>query len=157
VALRPAKLLESLPERRVPGLCVRVALGIAHQHADAPHTLGLRARRERPREHRAAKRDYEFSPPDVDCHVTLYGGHAHAVADDSMLWTPGLRLLQAWRVQQVSIETSAIQARLLGAREIAGQDHHPRRARSLRHERGDTGEVRRDVATDPLTAIRHFG
>jgi methionine synthase II (cobalamin-independent) len=38
--------------------------------------------------------------------VTLYGGHAHAVADDSMLWTPGLRLLQAWRVQQVSIETA---------------------------------------------------
>jgi hypothetical protein len=34
----------------------------------------LRARRERPRDCRAAKRDDEFSSLDVDCHVTLPWG-----------------------------------------------------------------------------------
>ena len=34
----------------------------------------------------------------------------------------------------------AVQARLLGAGEAAGQDHHPRRARSLRHDRRDAGD-----------------
>src|SRR6516164_1930167 len=37
----------------------------------------------RPRGCRAAKkRDNEFSPPDVDCHVTLPWGHAHAKWED---------------------------------------------------------------------------
>src|SRR6516162_2837448 len=40
-APRPPKLLQCFPGRRVPGACVCVALGIAHQHADAPHTLSL--------------------------------------------------------------------------------------------------------------------
>src|SRR5579859_3980839 len=31
----------SLPESGDIGLCFRVALGIAHQHADPPHALGL--------------------------------------------------------------------------------------------------------------------
>jgi len=35
----------------------------------------LRARSERPRR-RATKRTYEFSPLDLDCHVTLRGGQA---------------------------------------------------------------------------------
>ena len=49
-ALRPPELLESLPERRDPGLSFPVALGKRHQHADPPHPVGLlRARGERPR------------------------------------------------------------------------------------------------------------
>ena len=47
----------------IPGLCFRVALGIAHQHADPPHALGLlRARGERPRSRRAAKKRDELAP-----------------------------------------------------------------------------------------------
>jgi len=34
----------------------------------------LRPRPERPRDRRAAKRGYEFSPSDVDCHMTLPRG-----------------------------------------------------------------------------------
>jgi hypothetical protein len=34
----------------------------------------LCARRERPRHRCAAEREYEFSPSDVDCHVTLPWG-----------------------------------------------------------------------------------
>ena len=40
-ALRPSELLESLPECCDEGLSFRVALGIPHQHADAPHAVGL--------------------------------------------------------------------------------------------------------------------
>jgi hypothetical protein len=40
------------------------------------HTLStlLRACRKRPCDRRAAKRGYQFSPSDVDCHVTLPRG-----------------------------------------------------------------------------------
>src|SRR5262249_11222681 len=41
--------------------------------AKTHHAL-LRPRPERPRDRRAAKRGYEFSPSDVDCHVTLPWG-----------------------------------------------------------------------------------
>src|SRR5262249_36945729 len=42
--------LQRLAERRNARLCLRIALGKAHQHADPPHPLALlRARRERPR------------------------------------------------------------------------------------------------------------
>ena len=45
------------------------------QHADPPHALALlRARRDRPSSGRAAKRDNEFSPSNVDCNVTLPWG-----------------------------------------------------------------------------------
>jgi hypothetical protein len=47
--LRPPELLKFLPECREERRSFQVVLGIAHQHADAPHPLGLlRARRERP-------------------------------------------------------------------------------------------------------------
>ena len=43
-------------------------------------------------------------------------------------------------VQQISIETAQSESRLRGAGEAAGQDDHPRRARSLRHDRRDAGD-----------------
>jgi hypothetical protein len=40
-----------------PGRCLWIVCGHIHQHADAPHPVRLlRARRERPRNRRAAKR-----------------------------------------------------------------------------------------------------
>src|SRR5262249_37044985 len=43
-----------------------------HEHADAPHSLGLlRACRERPRGRRAAERHQQFPPSDGDCHTPL--------------------------------------------------------------------------------------
>ena len=61
-ALRPPKLLESLPECGDEGLPFPVALGKPHQHTDPPHTVGLlRARRNRPRDRRANKRE-ELAP-----------------------------------------------------------------------------------------------
>ena len=62
VALHPPELLQSLSKCRDPGLCFRVVLSIEHQHADAPHPLGLlRARRDRPRRSAAEQRD-ELAP-----------------------------------------------------------------------------------------------
>ena len=53
---------ESLPERRDPGLCFLVALGIPHQHADPPHPVGLlRARSERPIRRRATEKRDELA------------------------------------------------------------------------------------------------
>ncbi|MGB7013254.1 MAG: hypothetical protein WBD97_23015, partial [Pseudolabrys sp.] len=50
VAVAPAQLLKGLCERRKAGLSFRIVLGPIHEHADAPHPLGLLcARRERPR------------------------------------------------------------------------------------------------------------
>jgi hypothetical protein len=49
--------LKSLLERREPGLRFGIVRGQRHEHADAPHALALlRARRERPSGHPAAKR-----------------------------------------------------------------------------------------------------
>src|SRR5262249_46556806 len=62
--LLPAQPMQFLPERRYLSLRSRIALGISHQHADAPHPLALlRACRERPRR-RAAKQRDEVAPPD---------------------------------------------------------------------------------------------
>src|SRR5262249_978470 len=56
--LHPPKLLQPVPERRDPCLCFLIALGIGHQHADAPHTVPLlRPRRERPCGWAAEQRD----------------------------------------------------------------------------------------------------
>ncbi len=61
-ALRPSEPFEPLPECREACLHFRIVLGIGHQHADAPHPLGLlRARRERPRRRAAEQRD-ELAP-----------------------------------------------------------------------------------------------
>jgi hypothetical protein len=51
------------------------------------HCRLLRTRRERPRDCRAAKRDYEFSPSNVDCHVTLHlGVNALGHANNTILF-----------------------------------------------------------------------
>src|SRR5262249_15332161 len=57
-AIRPPELVKSVPECRDITLCLRVALGKAHQHADPPHFIGLlRPRRERPCQRAAEERD----------------------------------------------------------------------------------------------------
>src|SRR6516165_4602644 len=57
-AFRPPELLERFPKCCDPGLCFRVDLGIAHQHADSPHSVGLlRARRKRPGHRAPDERD----------------------------------------------------------------------------------------------------
>jgi len=62
-ALRPPELLESLAERRDVVLSFKIALGIRHQHADAPHPLTLlRPRCARPRRRRAAEEGDELTP-----------------------------------------------------------------------------------------------
>jgi hypothetical protein len=44
-AFRPAQLMQLLPEHFHPSLIFRVVFGSGHEHADAPHRLGmLRAR-----------------------------------------------------------------------------------------------------------------
>jgi len=61
-ALRPAELLQLVPERGNAGPSFRVALGVGHQRADPPHPLALlRARRERP-SRRAAEECNEVAP-----------------------------------------------------------------------------------------------
>src|SRR5262245_13748281 len=62
-SFRPTQTLQRLAERRNARLCLRVALGKAHQHADPPHPAGLlRARQERPSRRTAEQRD-ELSAP----------------------------------------------------------------------------------------------
>jgi hypothetical protein len=51
-------LLQGLLERYEAGLTLSIVRGTVHEHADAPHPLGLlRARRERPRCRGAEQRD----------------------------------------------------------------------------------------------------
>ena len=59
----PAQFLQPLRERRDADRCVRIVRGDVHEHADAPHALGLlRARRKRPRRRRAAEQRDELAP-----------------------------------------------------------------------------------------------
>src|SRR5262249_53849341 len=61
-AFGPSQLLQSLLECGQVSLKFRVALGMRHQHADAPHALALlRARGKRPRSRAGEKRD-EVAP-----------------------------------------------------------------------------------------------
>src|SRR5499427_3172843 len=71
-ALCPAELLKSLAQRRDTGLPYRIVRGEWHEHADAPHPLGLlRARHKRPR-CRAAKERDELAPSQlIERHPTL--------------------------------------------------------------------------------------
>src|SRR5262249_44242061 len=63
IAVVPAELLKSFPERRKPILPLRITFAHCHQHAYAPHSLRLlRARRERPRR-RTAEQPHELAPP----------------------------------------------------------------------------------------------
>jgi hypothetical protein len=59
----PAQLLQPLHEGREAGLCLRLASTGMHEHADAPHPVGLlRARRQRP-SHRATEQSDELPAP----------------------------------------------------------------------------------------------
>jgi hypothetical protein len=50
VAIDPAQFLQALQERREARLCFLIIRSQAHEHADAPHALGLlRVRDGRPR------------------------------------------------------------------------------------------------------------
>src|SRR5262249_12896766 len=61
---------------RQPSVGFMIVGSEVHQHADPPHPLRLlRPCRERPCR-RAAKRDNELPPSNMDCHVTSRGGHA---------------------------------------------------------------------------------
>src|SRR5262249_57788049 len=58
------RLRKPLPDRRDVGLFCRIARRKRCKHADPPHPFGLlRARRERPRRCRAAKKGDELAPP----------------------------------------------------------------------------------------------
>src|SRR5262249_47528784 len=61
---RPARLLQGLRESRQAGVPFRLVRGIRCEHADAAHPVWLlRARRERPRGCRTAKKGDELAPP----------------------------------------------------------------------------------------------
>jgi hypothetical protein len=76
--LRPPELLEFLLECGDEGMSVvPVALGIRHQHADAPHLVRLRARCERPSRRAAEQRD-ELA--------ALHAGHGELKLRGRFLW-----------------------------------------------------------------------
>jgi hypothetical protein len=59
----PAQILEALQQRGDIGLSLRITLGVSHEHADAPHPLGLPwPRRERRCSRRAAEQYDEVAP-----------------------------------------------------------------------------------------------
>src|SRR5262249_18120076 len=61
----PAQLLQFLQKGAKSGLSFGIVRGQRHEHADAPHAVGLlRARRQRPRRCRAAEKRDELPPPD---------------------------------------------------------------------------------------------
>src|SRR5262249_10238202 len=65
-SFRPTQVLQRLAGCRNARLCLRIALGKPHQHADAPHPVRLlRARHERPRGRRAAEQRDEVAPVHV--------------------------------------------------------------------------------------------
>ncbi len=66
LAVRPAKLLERLHQRRQSGLVLRVAFVASHQDADPSHGTGLlRPRHRRQRSGRASEHTENFPPPHV--------------------------------------------------------------------------------------------
>src|SRR5262245_45832469 len=89
----PAQLLQPLMEGCEARLSFSIIGDGIHEHADPPHPLRLlRTRRERPRR-RAAKRDNELPPSDIDCHVTLPWGSCNGGNDI----TPGRAALRDFK------------------------------------------------------------
>src|SRR4029453_6786752 len=78
-SLNPAKVFEASPQRRNIGLSLRIALGVSHEHANAPHPLSLlRARRERPGGRCAAGHSDELAPLQCWTSPSRVGlSHAH--------------------------------------------------------------------------------
>src|SRR5262249_23752228 len=61
-AFRPSASFKAMPEHRSARLRFWLILFEVHEHADAPHVLLLRPRRERPRGRRAADKRDELAP-----------------------------------------------------------------------------------------------
>src|SRR5262245_14314919 len=61
MSLDPSQLPEAIFKRDHARLCLRIVGDKTHQHADPPHPLGLRPRRERPRRRRAADEGDELA------------------------------------------------------------------------------------------------
>jgi len=83
----PAQESQHLKERADAGLMFRIVRSCGQKHADSPHALGLRARRERPRGCAARKRDEltiaSWSPPasTPDYHACGVVGHFAAPSE----------------------------------------------------------------------------
>jgi hypothetical protein len=94
----------------------------------------LRPRRERPR-CRAAKRDKQFSPPDVDCHVTLPWGSCNG-------WDHITPSRAALRDTPVSDRRADIRNRQLRAK--SGREQPQQTAALFDHLVGENVELRRN-------------
>ena len=78
LAVDEIRLLQALEERRHEAR--RVNGRGATEKPDHGHCVLLRARGEWPRRRAAEQCDYEFSPPDVECHaIPPAGGRVHAI------------------------------------------------------------------------------
>src|SRR6516162_3460507 len=82
-ALNQTRFTQPLPKRRHT-IVVRLCRA-GTEKTDHGHSRLLRARRERPCGCCAGKRDKQFSPLDVGCHVTLPWGHIHVMAEDVIM------------------------------------------------------------------------
>jgi len=65
-AIGPTQVRKRLRERGEVKLIHRIVFGARHEHADAPHPLGLRPRHYRPYR-RAPERRNKLSPPHLSC------------------------------------------------------------------------------------------
>jgi hypothetical protein len=69
--LFPPECIECLPEGYNASVRLRIVFGQSMQKNNSPHPIGLlRVRSHWPSRCCAAERDNEFSPPDMDYHVT---------------------------------------------------------------------------------------
>src|SRR5262245_41962713 len=84
-AVDPAQLRELLQECRHAGLKLWIVRGARHQHPDAPHSLLLRARRERPRRSAANHLD-EVTPSHAASEPQMQNEQYHTT-----LWRVGSR------------------------------------------------------------------
>src|SRR5262245_25586002 len=84
-ALAPSQLAERLCERGEPGLPLGIVRGDIREHADAPRAFDLlRARRERPREGRAADERDELASFHLRGHSMTSSARASSVGGTSM-------------------------------------------------------------------------
>src|SRR5262249_10570563 len=104
----PSQLFQALLQRCQSGLSFLI-VGRAHQQPDPPHALALlRARRERPRSHRAAEQRYELAALDPRAHSMTSSGRACSL---SGIWRPSdlavVVLMISWNLVGCSTGRSA--------------------------------------------------